>query len=396
MYDNPHLPEGHLLRGKRVAIVGGGLAGLTLARLLQLRDVFVNVYERDAGPNARAQGGSLDLHKESGQLAINRCGLDYQFHAVSRPEGQASLVYDKHGILRASSNASQESQSSPEIDRGQLRDLLRGSLADGTEIWDRQLVELAWEDGVHKLIFTNAAPAWADLVIGCDGAWSKVRRFLSPLTPYYTGVSFIETCLSDADRRHPKIAAIVGRGSAMSLGDHKGLLAQRNGDGSIRVYVARRISESWITEKRELDARTPAAMRAEMLAWFADWAPSLTDMLSRSDDEFILWPLYAMPMQPAWPTGDGVTVIGDAAHVMPPFLGAGANMAMLDAVELADHLCSDRFSDIKKAIASFEHGMRERMAPMIEQSVATQDVLFADDAPDGLASLIASQASEDR
>jgi 2-polyprenyl-6-methoxyphenol hydroxylase-like FAD-dependent oxidoreductase len=87
-----------------------------------------------------------------------------------------------------------------------------------------------------------------------------------------------------------------------------------------------------------------------------------------------------------------MTIIGDAAHVMPPFLGAGANMAMLDAVELADILTSDRFVDLTDALAAFEEGMRGRMVPLMIGSLETQDLLFADDAPKGLAATVAQSS----
>jgi len=118
------------------------------------------------------------------------------------------------------------------------------------------------------------------------------------------------------------------------------------------------------------------------------WAPKLTDLLSHSDDQFLPWPLYVLRMSDPWTTREGLTMIGDAAHIMPPFLGAGANMAMLDAVELSDTLTSTRSTDLTTALATFERHMLDRMTPLIEQSIAIQNVMFADDAPDGLVALI--------
>lgn len=392
MFENRHLPRSHLLHGKKIAIVGGGPAGLTLARLLSMAAIEATVFERDAGEDARGQGGSLDLHENSGQLALRRCGLDDRFLAASRPEGQASVVYDKHGTLMASSSPEQETESTPEIDRGELRDLLRGSLVEKQLIWGRQLTEVApTEDGRYRLVFTDGENMEADLVVGCDGAWSRVRAALTSARPFYTGVTFIETRLAAADERHPEIARLVGPGSAMSLGDHKGLLAQRNGDGSIRVYVALRQSEAWMAQN-DIPVGDVSALRAALLKRFSDWSPKLVAMLRESEDAFLPWPLHAMPADHVWDSRPGLTVIGDAAHVMPPFLGAGANMAMLDAVELTDHLTSGDFADLAAAQKAFEQGMRERMVPLIQQSIATQDILFADDAPAGLISLMSAKS----
>jgi 2-polyprenyl-6-methoxyphenol hydroxylase-like FAD-dependent oxidoreductase len=388
MSEDRPLKRAHILHGKRVAILGGGPAGLTLARLLQLGGVEVVVYERAPDAGAHSQGGSLDLHGQSGQLAIGRCGLSGQFRARSRPEGQASVVYNKFAELQLSRTREDEAESAPEIDRGELLGLLRSSLADRTIAWARRLVSLAGEPaGGYRLIFAEGPPTTADVVIGCDGIRSRVRAFLGLPPPVYTGVTFMETKLVDADAKHPDIARMVGPGSALALGDNKGLLAQRNGDGSIRVYAARRVPEYWIVEAG-LDAKNPSSLRSALLSWFDDWSPLLVRLLGESDESFLPWPLYAMAPEPGGARRPGITVIGDAAHVMPPFLGAGANMAMLDAVELADHLILGEYDSVDGALEAFEAGMWKRMGPMVRQALATQETLFADDAPAGLIALI--------
>ena len=77
-------------------------------------------------------------------------------------------------------------------------------------------------------------------------------------------------------------------------------------------------------------------------------------------------------------------------------LGVGANMAMLDAVELADHLVSDQFASLSDAIASFESSMHARMAPLVQGALSTQELLFADDAPAALVKSFRDGASEDQ
>jgi 2-polyprenyl-6-methoxyphenol hydroxylase-like FAD-dependent oxidoreductase len=388
--DNRHLPANHLLQGKKIAIIGGGPAGLTLARLLQMQNVSVRVFERDTWAHARVQGGSLDLHEKGGRLALERCGLIGHFNVVARPEGQSTTVIDKHGIRRASSTADDEGEFRPEIDRGALRELLLDSLSDTTVIWGRTLTGIHSEAERYRLVFAEGLVDRFDLVVGADGFRSKVRPHITSVEAFYTGVTFVETRLSDVDRRHPDVAHYVGPGSVLAVGDNKGLFAQRHGDGSIRVYVARRMPEHWLrdnTVKVENAART----REQLLAWFPDWASVLTDIVRRCDDHFLPWPLYAFPPDQHWKTVRGVTLIGDAAHVMPPFLGEGANMAMLDAVELSDHLLSDRFSGLTAAIAAFEEAMRGRVAPLIRGSLETQDILFAEDAPTALTACFAAR-----
>jgi len=207
--DNTHLPKPHLLRGKRIAIVGGGPAGLTLARLLQMNNVRVHVFERDVEAHARLQGGSLDLHEKSGQLALDRCGLTRHFSTVARPEGQATCVIDKHGVRRAALAVDDEEESTPEIDRGALRDLLLSSLDEGTVIWGSPPCAILPEANRHRLVFERRQAELFDLVIGADGLRSKVRPLITPIKPFYSGVTFIETRLSNVDDRHPEIARFV-------------------------------------------------------------------------------------------------------------------------------------------------------------------------------------------
>jgi 2-polyprenyl-6-methoxyphenol hydroxylase-like FAD-dependent oxidoreductase len=388
MSDNLHLPRAHLLYGKAVSIVGGGPAGLTLARLLQMNGVRLQVFERSSASNLNGRGGSLDLHTDSGQLALWRCGLFNAFEAVSRPDAQGNKVLDRHGVIKADSDDRPAGESKPEIDRGALEDLLRRSLEPDTVKTGKELVEVVpQDDDRHALHFGDGTCVHTDLVVGCDGIWSKVRSRVSDVQPVYTGVTFVETRLLDVERTLPGIARLVGQGAALSLGNRKGLLAQRNGDGSIRLYIARRIGEHWARDAG-LDFRDATSIRAHLLSWFDDWSPMLVSMLRCSEDRFYPWPLFALSHAQPWKNLPGVTLIGDAAHVMPPFSGQGANMAMLDAVELADHLLGSRFESVGNATSLFERIMFERMKPIIAGSLATQDLMFADDAPTQLVTLL--------
>ena len=86
-----------------IAIVGAGLGGLVLARVLQIHGIPFTVYELDVTADARKQGGSLDMHEESGQFALRTAGLYERFRRQTHPQGEAMRVLDKTGqagILR--------------------------------------------------------------------------------------------------------------------------------------------------------------------------------------------------------------------------------------------------------------------------------------------------------
>jgi 2-polyprenyl-6-methoxyphenol hydroxylase-like FAD-dependent oxidoreductase len=213
---------------------------------LQQQGANVRVFELESSAAARNQGGSLDLHEDSGQLALRRAGLHEKFLAAARPEGQAVRVVDKHGKMFIDLRPKDEAEPRPEIDRGELRGLLIDSLASGTIQWGQQIEDVERSaQGTFHLALAGGQHMDADLLFGCDGTWSKVRSFLSTTKPYYCGLTVVETWISSVDTRHPGVAELVGPGIFLATSDDKALIAQRNGDGNIRVYVTLRVPEDW-------------------------------------------------------------------------------------------------------------------------------------------------------
>jgi 2-polyprenyl-6-methoxyphenol hydroxylase-like FAD-dependent oxidoreductase len=123
-----------------IAIIGGGLGGLTLARVLHRQGIGAVVHEREASRTARSQGGMLDLHPESGQRALAAAGLTAEFRSEARPEGEEHRIVDPAGLMLVHHKPQPGSFSGrPEIDRRALRDLLLDSLPAGTVAWGQRL-----------------------------------------------------------------------------------------------------------------------------------------------------------------------------------------------------------------------------------------------------------------
>ncbi|SNS23874.1 2-polyprenyl-6-methoxyphenol hydroxylase [Streptosporangium subroseum] len=355
----------------RIAIVGAGPGGLLCARVLQEHNIEVTVYEADASVDARDAGGTLDLKADSGQIALEDAGLLEDFMARARPEGQAKSRLDQHGTVLLAFVPEEDDIAASEIDRGQLRILLAEQVRPGTVKWGHKLQAVTpLGNGTHRLEFGNGTVAEADLVIGADGAWSRVRPLLSQAVPQYSGVSFVEVRFENVDERHPRVAALVGDGH-MFAGDNngRGIILQRNGNGHVRGYVAMRAELDWY-DKAGVDLDDEAGVRRFLLGEFKDWADEMLRFIKDNDGAFVNRPLWTLPAPLTWERTAGATLLGDAAHLMAPWGGFGVNFAMLDGAELARALAEE--PTIDSAVARYEEGMLPRSG---EHAVGANDAL---------------------
>ena len=375
-----------------IAIIGAGLGGLTLARVLHVNGIEAAVYELEDSPTARVQGGMLDIHEESGQAALRAAELYEEFRAIIHPGGEAVRVLDKGAVVHWD-EADDGEGGRPEVDRGQLRELLLGSLPDGTIRWGAKVTGArALGDGRHEVALADGSTFTTDLLVGADGAWSKVRPLVSDATPIYSGLSFVEMDLHDADARHPECAVVVGGGMLFALGEGKGFLAHRETDGSLHIYVTHKTDESWLSS---IDFTDTDVAKAAVLENFADWDESLRALITDADSGLIPRAIHALPVGHSWDRISGVTLLGDAAHLMSPFAGEGANLAMQDGAELATAIAAHP-GDTEAALAAYERALFPRSEASAAESADNIDIVFRDDAPKGLLDQFAQYEADAR
>lgn len=368
----------NLILNKKIAIIGGGPGGLTLARLLQMNGADVKIYERDAHKGARAKGATLDLHEESGLLALREAGLMDAFWANYRPGADHLSIADKHGTIVYSDDAEAD-RSRPEIDRGPLQMILLESLTPRTIEWDKQFVSLTPQGNGWHIAFNNGHCAYADIVIAADGANSKVRPYITGIKPFYAGVTAIEAAVYHSETTVPVMHKLLNGGKIFAFGDEKSLIVGSKGDGSLMFYPGFKCSENWMRE-----CGIDFTDNAQVLAWFkteyAGWGNIWEELFINAGSSFIVRPQYCMPLDQTWDALPNLTMLGDAAHLMPPYAGEGVNMAMLDAVELSRHLLSDNYPDTLSAIAAYENQMRKRASETAAMTLESTAALHAPDA----------------
>ena len=368
---------------QRIAIIGAGLGGLTLARVLHIHGIAATIYEGEPSAQSRPQGGQLDIHDYNGQLALKAAGLCDAFLSIIHVGGEASRVLDKAGTVLLD-EPDDGTRARPEVQRGDLRNILLGSLPPDTIRWGKRLSAAEpLGDGRHRLTFADGASIETDLLIGADGAWSKVRPLLSAAVPSYTGMAFIETYLHEADTRHRAAAAAVGAGALFALAPNKGVLAHRETNTVLHAYIALRKPEHWLA-----DLARDSDVRARVLAEFADWAPGLTALITDSDTPPILRPIHALPIEHRWERTRGVTLLGDAAHLMSPFAGEGANLAMFDGAELGKAIAAHP-DDLEAGLRAYEEDVFPRSAAAAAEAARNLELLFDERAPQTLLDLFA-------
>ncbi|MDR4951084.1 NAD(P)/FAD-dependent oxidoreductase [Chryseobacterium sp. ES2] len=345
-----------VLNHKKVAIIGAGPVGLTMAVLLQQKGVEVNVYERDLNAQTRVWGGTLDLHKESGQKAIKKAGLLDQYYATALPMG--IKISDEQGNVLFTKEITPENQyENPEINRNHLREILLGSLADDTVIWEMNFTGMEEHDGKWLLHFKDKPDVTADLVIGANGGMSKVRKYATEAEVEETGTFIIQGDVPQPEKACPEFFNWCEGKRPMAAFEENLLVANPYNNGALTYGVIFKKPEEW-KEGCNLDFKDTEQVRQFLSERLSSWN-ELYQQLFLSTSFFVGLPTRKIPLDKPWKNNRPlpVTLIGDAAHLMPPFAGQGVNSGLMDALILSENLTEGAYQTISEAINAYEKEM---------------------------------------
>lgn len=355
----------------RIAIVGAGPAGLTILNVLTRNNVPATVYERDAEFTSRGHlGGMLDL-KEMGQEAMNATGLYDEFLKHARFEAEEGRVTDRTGVpLIHHVPTAANNLNRPEIDRTVLRRILFDSVPAERIKWGHAIVSATPVDGTKRwrLEFANGFVDEVDLVIAADGARSRLRPLVSDAQIRYTGITGAEVSFGpDVAAAHPEIMAHVGNGTVFAMEDNRLFTVQKNGDGRVRTYA-------WFAspEPDVIPSDPEAAVRVLLEKYDESWAGWMREIVQLADRSAVYpRPLYALPVGHSWPHRTGITLAGDAMHVMTPYTGQGVNIAMLGGARLGKAIAGayhGSLEDLDAAVAKYEKEHGEDVTPITRAS----------------------------
>ena len=257
-----------------------------------------------------------------------------------------------------------------------MQRILLDSLQPGTVVWGSHFEALSPQGDGWKFTFKNGTLAFADLVIAADGANSKLRPYITPIKPFYSGIMVVEGSVYHSEIASPQMHKLLNGGKIFAFGDSKTLIVSSKGDGSLVFYTGIKAGEDWAK-----DCGIDFGDKNQVLDWFKaeyeGWDSVWQELFENAAVPFVTRPIYCMPLDQTWEALPNMTLIGDAAHLMPPFAGEGVNMAMLDALELSEYLTGGDFNDLQSAIATYEKQMRERASATAQDSLDSGEMLHS-------------------
>ncbi|KAH8897171.1 FAD/NAD(P)-binding domain-containing protein [Thozetella sp. PMI_491] len=397
----------------RIAIVGAGPGGLTMGLLLHQRNIPFTIFELRPKPTEdeiAQPSGMLDLHEVSGIAAIKECGLWDEFLPLTGECSEAAKISDRNGTILYEDEKAKAQR--PEISRNNLTKLLSDKIPSNAIQWGYKLLSATTSDmsgsAQIELDFGAHGKHAFDMVVGADGAWSKVRPLVTEAQPHYAGLHLITVTVREITNKYPHLAKLVGSGSFAALGTGHNVVSQRGPIDSSRIYIMLSIDDEHFATTSGLAGKSPASAKEKLLsddALLGTWGTPIKELVAVACDEeeadhpgeaLDIRALYELPDDYVWNNSTSVTLIGDAAHLMRPN-GEGVNLAMQDAL-LLSRAVGDAYeasgNDVKffqstlgPMLREYETALAARAKEEAEGTRHLSKIMYGEDAANSMATL---------
>lgn len=324
------------VRGLRVAVIGAGIGGLAVAQALAQRGAEVSVLEQ--APEISEVGAGLQI-SPNGAVVLDALGLGAGLRAKSVAAQAVQLCDYRGGAVLRLDVARAGAGGYHFLHRADLIDLLaEGARAAGVRLRLLQKVAGVAGGARPKVLLSTSGTTDADLVIGADGLHSVVRPVLNgQAAPGFTGQVAWRALIPNTAARGPEVR--------VHMGPMRHVVSYPLRDGRLLNIVAVQERVAWTAESWS-QTDDPLALRAA----FRDFCPEVQAMLA-AVEHVNIWGLFRHEVARNW-HGEGLALLGDAAHPTLPFMAQGASLALEDAWVLADAL--DRAGDLASGLSRYQ------------------------------------------
>mgnify|MGYP000583469755 FL=1 len=353
----------------KIAIVGGGIGGLTAALALSQNPYDITVFERSAG--IREIGAGVQISPNAGRL-LHSLGLGAAYSEISvNPHRVVLRRWEDDSIIRATdldeSFISQHQVPLANVARNELVEIIGNAVTARTNVtlkFSTHVVAVEPGESSSVVLFSDGSSQSFDIVIGADGIHSVVRPCVGGIDkPRFSGSAAYRALVPRSAVEDLPIDVTNRMGPDRHVVSY---FIGRNRSHLNLVCISP--EDSW-----ESESWTEQGTMEDLYSRFEGWSPDFLSLLGRVEEPVFRWALYDREPIEQWGLGT-TTLLGDACHPMLPFMAQGSCQAIEDAVVLARCLSDANTSDTASALRRYEDVRQGRTAQVQTSSLMNRDL----------------------